>query len=330
MNFKIKKAKTEDAFAAAKLAIQMWEDNVLEELAAEFAALIGNSEAAVFLGTVNGQAIGFAQCQLRHDYVEGTETSPVGYLEGIFVEEKFRKRGFAKQLLAACENWAKEQGCTEFASDCELDNTESLKFHLGLGFEEANRVICFTKKLEPSCLNEEKEENVTTDKTPQEIKVSLDDLNKLYYRLEMKQMELFQGLFQRCFEVKRGYYNGNYHRDKSGNYVMEYYPIPIIEVQGLCDVEINVENIAVSTKLTKQNAVEYNYGKLEGNSFEAYGVEDYLQDFYEPGMTTEELQAAIKRSEEKEIGFSFKFGFDITGTEMYEFAKMLRREGFFY
>ena len=147
MNLTITKARKEDALTVAKLAIQMWEDNVLEELADEFAKMMGSSEAAVFLGIVDGQAIGFAQCQLRHDYVEGTETSPVGYLEGIFVEKAYRRKGFAKQLLAACESWAKEQGCTEFASDCELDNTESLKFHLGLGFEEANRVICFTKKL---------------------------------------------------------------------------------------------------------------------------------------------------------------------------------------
>ena len=147
MILQIYKAKEADALTVARLAIQMWEDNELEELAAELAEVIGSSEAAVFLGTVDGQAIGFAQCQLRHDYVEGTETSPVGYLEGILVEEAFRKKGYAKQLLAACETWAKEQGCTEFASDCELDNAESLKFHLSLGFEEANRVICFKKKL---------------------------------------------------------------------------------------------------------------------------------------------------------------------------------------
>ena len=329
MNFKIIKAKKEDAFTVAELAIQMWEDNVLEELAAELAELIGSPEAAVFLGTVEGKAIGFAQCQLRHDYVEGTETSPVGYLEGIFVEEEFRKRGFAKQLLAVCESWAKEQGCSEFASDCELDNTGSLNFHLSLGFEEANRVICFTKPLEPCCLNEGKED-ITTDKTSWGSKVSLDELNKIYYRLEMKQMELFQGLFHRVFELKSGFYNGNYHRDSKGLYVREHYPIPVIEVRGYCDVEINLENITVSTKLTKKKAVEYNYGKLEEYSFEVYGVEDYLQDFYEPGMVTEELQAAIKKSEEKEIGFSFKFNYDITGNEMYEFVKMLRREGFFY
>lgn len=147
MNLTIYKAKKEDALTVAGLAIQMWEDNVLEELAAELAEIIGSSEAVVFLGTVDGNAIGFAQCQLRHDYVEGTETSPVGYLEGIFVEEAYRNKGYAKELLKQCEVWAKNMGCTEFASDCELDNIGSLAFHLKMGFEEANRVICFSKKL---------------------------------------------------------------------------------------------------------------------------------------------------------------------------------------
>jgi aminoglycoside 6'-N-acetyltransferase I len=79
--------------------------------------------------------------------VEGTETSPVGYLEGIYVTESARNRGIARQLLAECENWAREQGCREFASDCELGNTVSLEFHLSLGFREVNRIICFAKKL---------------------------------------------------------------------------------------------------------------------------------------------------------------------------------------
>ena len=91
--------------------------------------------------------IGFAQCSLRNDYVEGCSHSPVGYLEGIFVLENYRQKGISRQLLLSCETWAKKQGCREFASDCELDNTQSLSFHLACGFEEANRIICFTKKL---------------------------------------------------------------------------------------------------------------------------------------------------------------------------------------
>ena len=93
------------------------------------------------------RAIGFAQCQLRRDYVEGCSTSPVGFLEGIYVEPSARRLGVAQALLRACEDWARNAGCTEFASDCELPNTDSLAFHLRLGFTEANRIICFIKKL---------------------------------------------------------------------------------------------------------------------------------------------------------------------------------------
>ena len=39
--------------------------------------------------------------------------------------------------MRACQIFSKEQGCTEFARDFELDNEESLQFHLKMGFEEA-------------------------------------------------------------------------------------------------------------------------------------------------------------------------------------------------
>jgi aminoglycoside 6'-N-acetyltransferase I len=143
----IKQATQKEAMSLAKLAIQMWKDNEIEELAEHFERLAADEEAACFLKYVGDTAVGFAQCQLRHDYVEGTETSPVGYLEGIYVAPEYRRRGFAGKLLCACENWAREQGCCEFASDCELTNSDSLRFHLHMGFGEANRIICFTKKL---------------------------------------------------------------------------------------------------------------------------------------------------------------------------------------
>ena len=143
----IKKARVEDADTLAGLAIQMWKDNEPEELAEEFRKLVNNEEAACFIKYAIDQPIAFAQCQLRHDYVEGTDSSPVGYLEGIFVAEGYRKKGYATELLSECQKWAKEKGCTEFASDCELDNEESLKFHMSMGFEEANRIICFRKGL---------------------------------------------------------------------------------------------------------------------------------------------------------------------------------------
>ena len=147
MNVQIKKASAEDAEAVAVMAAKMWTNHTADELSEGFTAAINSPDGAVFLLSDDNKAIGFAQCGLRHDYVEGTESSPVGYLEGIFVEEPYRKQGLAKRLSERCEEWAKEKGCSEFASDCEIDNETSRQFHLGAGFREANRIICFTKKL---------------------------------------------------------------------------------------------------------------------------------------------------------------------------------------
>ena len=143
----IQKAEIKDLSILAELACQLWPDHTVEEMRTEFAETLTKPDAAFFLAYADETAVGFAQCQLRHDYVEGTDSSPVGYLEGIYVADGYRQQGFARELLAACESWAKPKGCTEFASDCELENTQSLQFHLNVGVEEANRIICFTKKL---------------------------------------------------------------------------------------------------------------------------------------------------------------------------------------
>ncbi len=134
----------------AALAARLWPDHDPADLAAEFAALREDPEAALFLALAEGAPAGFAQCSLRHDYVEGTESSPVGYLEGIYTEAACRRRGIARALLERCEAWARDRGCREFASDCELTNPDSIGFHRASGFREANRIVCFVKPLKGS------------------------------------------------------------------------------------------------------------------------------------------------------------------------------------
>lgn len=143
----IRKAGIENLEEIANLAILMWTETTVQDLIDDFTDIISKGDAQFFLKYNQDIPVGFAQCQLRYDYVEGTETSPVGYLEGIFIKEEYRHKGYAKELLSECEKWAREKGCSEFASDCEIDNDSSFGFHMALGFEEANRIICFTKKL---------------------------------------------------------------------------------------------------------------------------------------------------------------------------------------
>lgn len=143
----IKKAEMSDVERLANLAVLMWQNHTIQDLTDEFSRIMLKGNSQFFLKYEQDIPIGFAQCQLRNDYVEGTDTSPVGYLEGIFVKENYRHKGYAKELLSKCEDWAKMMGCVEFASNCEIDNDDSFKFHKAMNFTEANRIICFTKKL---------------------------------------------------------------------------------------------------------------------------------------------------------------------------------------
>jgi aminoglycoside 6'-N-acetyltransferase I len=94
------------------------------------------------------RAIGFAEVSLRSDYVNGCESSPVAFLEGIYVKPEFRRRRVAGRLCQAAERWARSQGCTELASDALIDNTLGHEMHRGLGFEETARVVYFKKSLQ--------------------------------------------------------------------------------------------------------------------------------------------------------------------------------------
>ncbi|MBQ9947253.1 MAG: GNAT family N-acetyltransferase [Oscillospiraceae bacterium] len=125
----------------------MWDSASLSELEKDFLNIVNSRNSVCFIRYSEDTPTGFAQCSLRKDYVEGTSTSPVGYLEGVYIIDEYRNKGYARELVSACEKWAKDMGCSEFASDCELTNENSLRFHLSVGFDEVNRIICFRKDI---------------------------------------------------------------------------------------------------------------------------------------------------------------------------------------
>jgi len=133
----------EQAWAA--LCVALWPDHSIDEV---LQARAGGTLPNEFLYYIADEAVAFLSLSLRYDYVEGTDTSPVGYLEGIYVKPGFQRKGIAKALVAFAKQWAKDNGCSELASDCELDNEASRLFHNQIGFAEANRIICFTMDLD--------------------------------------------------------------------------------------------------------------------------------------------------------------------------------------
>ncbi len=144
---RIVQADERHAEELAVLAQQLWPHQTTGEWTSEISMLLKNDRQVFFMVMDNHKPVGFAHCSVRVDYVEGTHTTPVAYLEGIYVDRAFRGNGLAGKLLQYCENWAKKKGCTEFASDCSLDNVSSYIFHKKMGFSEVQKIICFTKDI---------------------------------------------------------------------------------------------------------------------------------------------------------------------------------------
>lgn len=97
----------------------------------------------------DGTPVGLAEVSVRTDYVNGTETSPVAFLEGLYVAPAARRQGVARALLLEVRAWARARGCSELASDTDLGNTLSQTVHSRLGFTETERVVYFRMALGP-------------------------------------------------------------------------------------------------------------------------------------------------------------------------------------
>jgi aminoglycoside 6'-N-acetyltransferase I len=139
-----------EAWVALRHAL--WPEEPEQELRSEAQALLWDQRdfIALLVRLPDGTAAGFAEAALRHDHVNGCATSPVAFLEGIYVQPKHRRKGLARLLCRAVEDWAKRIGCREFASDALIDNTSSHSMHRALGFEETERVVYYRKTLSSS------------------------------------------------------------------------------------------------------------------------------------------------------------------------------------
>ena len=124
----------------------IWPEAPEEYLDFDMDDILESDDDVVFFALLDGKPAGMIEARIR-EYGEGCETSPVGYIEGWYVDNDFRGKGVAGTLTQAAENWAREKGCTEMASDTWLDNEGSIRAHEKLGYHEVERLVHFVKHL---------------------------------------------------------------------------------------------------------------------------------------------------------------------------------------
>jgi aminoglycoside 6'-N-acetyltransferase I len=150
---RVRRAQISDRLELAKMRELLWPDAPLEEHLNEIDATIacwmsGTLPVAILVAQEeDGALIGFLEVGLR-SHADGCDPShPVGYVEGWFVQEKFRNRGVGRELRRSAEDWARAQGCLEMASDALIDNETSQRAHVALGFDIVDRCVHFKKRL---------------------------------------------------------------------------------------------------------------------------------------------------------------------------------------
>ena len=131
-----------------RLRSALWPETGPEAHRREMADWLARLDAVVLVaarGDGKGLA-GFAEVGAR-SLADGCETHPVAYLEGWYVDADMRRQGVGAMLIQAAEAWARTRGFREFASDAELDNIESQRAHVALGFLETGRAVLYLKRL---------------------------------------------------------------------------------------------------------------------------------------------------------------------------------------
>lgn len=147
MSYTIRRATHDDKPEWLRMRHGLWPDAPLDYLSLDLDDLLASPDAGVFVASdSHGQLIAFIEVGLR-DYAEGCETSPVGYIEAWYVDPQLRGQKLGRELIHTAEQWAREMGCTEMASDTWLENEAGVAAHQKMGYYEVDRLVHFVKKL---------------------------------------------------------------------------------------------------------------------------------------------------------------------------------------
>ncbi len=99
-----------------------------------------------FLADENNQVIGLVELSSRN-IVDGCLSSPVAYLEGLYLRPEHRGKGLGKEVIRIIIKWCMVEGFSELATDTEITNKKAQRFYESMGFEEVDRVVEYRMKI---------------------------------------------------------------------------------------------------------------------------------------------------------------------------------------
>lgn len=149
-------------------------------------------------------------------------------------------------------------------------------------------------------------------------------LNSVYGALYRRSQVIGEVLAEAGFSARWGWYN--FHSSlRGGEYQVELFPVPVITVGGWCDLVLELDCICVDAHLDFDQARSFNWRGIPW-SFEVYGVEDYTETLYRPGMNLATLPTRVARYG-REIGLSIPLSLDCTPETVLEIVAACQKWG---
>lgn len=158
--------------------------------------------------------------------------------------------------------------------------------------------------------------------------MQLEVLNNIYKPLNEYKAKIINYLNLNGYSYKWGYYNGHYVKNNN-EWLLEEYPIPVITVEEICDIGIDVSHVFIEGKLKRECASQFDFTLLKEYEFEVYGVQNYLNDFYNIALSVEGIKDRILSSNEDEIGVSLFISHEESIENILSVLGTLKRFGFY-
>ncbi len=147
MSILVRKMRKADSANWASMRVKLWNDLSIDEHLGDIARMLADKKSSGYIALLDGdQPAGFAEIRIR-DYANGSTAQPVPFLEGIWVDPRYRRQGVGRALIGQITIDLVAKGFHELCSDAEIRNRRSHQAHEGWGFDETERVVYFRKQL---------------------------------------------------------------------------------------------------------------------------------------------------------------------------------------
>lgn len=111
-----------------------------------------------------------------------------------------------------------------------------------------------------------------------------------------------------------------------------FYPIPVVQVGKLCDVEFWLDKIIITARINLKDLAMFDISKLQPYKYEFYGCKKYPFLFYKKNDNIDFNRKLneLHESNEKEIGIQIYISQEDSKDSIIKCVNFLRRQNVFY